>query len=231
MNNFLAGAAATLLLATAAQAALVGRDINGAAVASNDASSVFLYDTTLNITWLRDANPLNDEGLFFASDWAGANDWASALTVGTFGSWRLPSFRGVFCGGSNCRGGEMGHLYYTELGNGPGDRGFPNAGAFQGIGETDFRYWYKEDAGSAAPGLAWYFDFFDGTQAQAGKTSPILRLAVRDGDVLTTAVAPAAVPLPAAAWLMLAGAGALAATARRRRNTAAAHTDQTEART
>ncbi len=48
----LAAAAATVFLATSAQAALVGRDINGAAIAGSSASAVFLYDTDLNITWL-----------------------------------------------------------------------------------------------------------------------------------------------------------------------------------
>ena len=52
----LAAAAATLVLATSAQAALVGRDINGIAVAGSSADTVFLYDIDLNITWLRNAN-------------------------------------------------------------------------------------------------------------------------------------------------------------------------------
>ena len=44
----------SLRLATSAQATLVGRDINGLAVAGS--SAVFLYDTDLNITSLRSAN-------------------------------------------------------------------------------------------------------------------------------------------------------------------------------
>lgn len=54
--------ATTLLLATPAQATLLGRDINGHAVAGSNESAVFLYDTDLNITWLRDANASGTAG-------------------------------------------------------------------------------------------------------------------------------------------------------------------------
>lgn len=46
----LALAATATMVATPAHAALVGRDINGNAVAGYDASAVFLYDTDLDIT-------------------------------------------------------------------------------------------------------------------------------------------------------------------------------------
>lgn len=35
---------------------LLGRDINLNAVAATDASAVYLYDKTLDVNWLRDAN-------------------------------------------------------------------------------------------------------------------------------------------------------------------------------
>lgn len=49
-NALLATAAATLIMATPAQATLQARDLNG------DAVTDAFYDTTLNITWLRNAN-------------------------------------------------------------------------------------------------------------------------------------------------------------------------------
>ena len=49
-------------LAGGAHASLVGRDINGNAVLGSDASAVFLYDTVLDITWLRDANYAKTSG-------------------------------------------------------------------------------------------------------------------------------------------------------------------------
>jgi len=61
VNKYLAVAVAAFSLATA-NAALVGRDTNGNAVAGNAASSVFLYDTVLDVTWLRDANTARTSG-------------------------------------------------------------------------------------------------------------------------------------------------------------------------
>jgi hypothetical protein len=49
-SALLAVAALTLTLAAPAQATLLGRDIHGKAVAGNDITAVFLYDTDLNIT-------------------------------------------------------------------------------------------------------------------------------------------------------------------------------------
>ena len=98
VTQSLAAAAATVILLTSAHAALVGRDINGVAVAGSSASAVFLYDTDLNITWLRNANAAAgssfDNG-YDATDgymtWANANNWANTLTVGSFSGWRLPT--------------------------------------------------------------------------------------------------------------------------------------------
>ena len=67
-----------MFLASPAQSALLGRDISGQAIAANDDSAYFLYDTDLNITWLRDANR---NGL---KSWATANAWASDLSLGGF---------------------------------------------------------------------------------------------------------------------------------------------------
>ena len=135
----LAAAAATVFLATSAtsaQAALVGRDINGLAVAGSSAGAVFLYDTDLNITWLRNANAgagsTFDDGDSNADGrmtWANANDWATRLTVGSYTGWRLPTMvdtgaRGCdfsYSGGTECgfnvqtATSEMAHLYYVSL--------------------------------------------------------------------------------------------------------------------
>ena len=122
-----------LAVSSAVQAALVGRDISGHAVAGSDASAVFLYDTDLNITWLRDANA--GAGSSFDNDdsttdgvmtWSNAIGWAADLTVGTSSGWRLPSALNsdgsapvIPCGLTplDCASSEMGHLWITELGN------------------------------------------------------------------------------------------------------------------
>jgi len=95
------------------------------------------YDTALNITWLRDAN-VSGQPL----SWTAAIAWASALVVGNYGGWRLPTMVDTFVapvngsdgcnfsfsGGTDCgynvqtkSGGavysEMAHLFYATLGN------------------------------------------------------------------------------------------------------------------
>ena len=135
-------AATATLFATPAQATLLGRDINGHAVAGSDVSAVFLYDADLNITWLRDANAsatagnTNDpwgKGYGGFMTWDGANTWATSLTVGVFSGWRLPTTLqpdasceyqfdpgvpfAIQGQGYECSGSEMGRLFLIELGN------------------------------------------------------------------------------------------------------------------
>ena len=156
VTQSLAAAAATVILLTSAHAALVGRDINGVAVAGSSASAVFLYDTDLNITWLRNANAGAGSSFDDLDDptdgrmtWGNANNWANTLTVGNYSGWRLPTTvdAGVpgcdfsYAGGTDCganvqtASSEMAHLYYVSLGNlsycPPGDTtcaGGPQAG-------------------------------------------------------------------------------------------------------
>lgn len=133
-----AGTAAALLLATSANATLLGRDISGNAVANNNASAVFFYDTDLNITWLRNANAGAGSSFDNGSSttdgrmtWANANNWANTLTVGSYAGWRVPTMvdtGALGCNYSNAGGtdcgynvqtatSEMAHLYYVSLGN------------------------------------------------------------------------------------------------------------------
>lgn len=81
-----------------------------------------IYDDDLNITWYDYTTSLDT--------WQNQVNWASALTVifgGTiYDDWRLPStvdgpwvwgYDGTTTGGYNITSNEMGHLFYTELGN------------------------------------------------------------------------------------------------------------------
>lgn len=138
---WLAAAAATLMLATPAQATpvpgqgtwdnpnpasgLQARDLNG------DTVTDAFYDPKLNITWLRNAN-VNG-----AMNWASANAWAAGYSIGIYDDWRLPTmvdtsspgcesfsnFGGTDCGynvqttsGSTVYS-EMASLWYDTLGN------------------------------------------------------------------------------------------------------------------
>ncbi len=229
--------AVAMLSVASAQAALVGRDINGIAVAANATNSVFLYDDVLNITWLRNANANGQ------MNWTQANTWAANLSVGVFDDWRLPtlgpvngtSFNYDFTNnGTSDRGtaatgtawgtaSEMGHLFYLTLGNkgycrpgvgGPSGcteqagYGLSNTGPFQNL---QAGYYWSGLEYAPGTGSAWAFNTNFGGQDYAGKTLSFYALAVRSGDV-----APAAVPIPAALPLLLSGLAALGVAGRRR---------------
>jgi hypothetical protein len=228
--------AALMSVAGGAQAALVGRDINGNAVAGNDAGSVFLYDTVLNVTWLRDANSAQTSGYasYGRMSWATATDWVANLTVGSYSDWRLPTMIDTGSSGCNYANGgtdcgynvqtasggtvysEMASLWYDTLGNTAGS--LTNSGDFQNL--QSYYYWFGLQY-APSPSYSWVFNATDGLQ-YVGANTELNALAVRSGDVSgTSSATPSAVPIPAAAWLMASGLGALGVAARKRRAKAA----------
>ena len=84
-----------------------------------------IYDDDLDITLLGDADFAKTSG--FSGDgfmnWSTAVTWAGSLTVGGFTGWRLPTALNPDgsgpCRGFKCTGSELGHIFYTELGNVP----------------------------------------------------------------------------------------------------------------
>ena len=112
------------------ESTLLGRDSSGNEVDALSNQAVFLYDTTLKITWLKDANSNGP------MTWPTANTWASNLNVDGFTGWRLPvamipdsscSFANANPAvysqgyGVGCSGSEMGHLFNVTLGNASGN--------------------------------------------------------------------------------------------------------------
>jgi hypothetical protein len=119
-----------------AQAALQGRDLDG-----NLATFEAYYDTTLNITWLADANYAQTSGYDVDGkmNWSTASAWAASLsfynplTQETYGHWRLPAvgpvngvnfdFTPSFDGSTDSsynyttQNKEMPHLFHVTLGN------------------------------------------------------------------------------------------------------------------
>lgn len=162
-----------------------------------DRGGGMIYDTDLNITWLQDANYAMTSG--FDADgqmtWDEAMSWANNLVYGGFNDWRLPNTlqpdltcSGQIAGdsfGYNCTGSEMGHLYYTELGNTAGGP-LTNTGPFINM---QGNYWSGTEHALLPTILAWSFNFFNGVQDADSKDSNYYAWAVRDGDV-------AAVPEP-----------------------------------
>ena len=199
-----------------------------------------VYDTDLNITWLADANlaASNTFGVSGISngylDWNTAQSWIGAMNAANhlgFNDWRLPTVTDIGApGGSgswydgtgdyfyNVTSSEMGHLYYTELGNlgvystsGVPQPGYAlkNTGPFSNFMLYD-AYWsgteYAPDTDRA-----WSFGMYYGSQAWNHKLNTLRAWAVRDGGASVSAV-----PEPETYAMLLAGLGLLGFTARRR---------------
>jgi hypothetical protein len=183
-------------------ASLVGRDINGNPVNGSDASAVFLYDTDLNITWLRNAGAgagtIYDASNLTPTDgymtWDSALQFTDTLVVGRYDDWRLPksspvdptcSFQtdggpifGELDFGYHCTGSELGHLRYLELGN--PDFSLTNVGDFQNIGIYSF---WTSTTFAPNPINAINTNFVTGFQGAGPKDGGNAAWAVRDGDV------------------------------------------------
>lgn len=159
----------------------------------------FIYDTDFDITWFDYSND--------AESWDNQLAWASGLEVvfngEVFKDWRLPSSLNSDgsgpCEGPDCTDSEMGHLYYTELGN---DGSWS---LLTGPFENLYNEWYwseNGDAGNDPQGHAWGFIFKGwysaGEQLQFTKSGEIYALAVMEGDI-------AQAPIPSAIWLLGSG--------------------------
>jgi len=178
-------------------AALLDRDLD------NDSSIDAFYDTELNITWLRNAN-VNG-----AMTWDEAMSWANNFSFAGYADWRLPSPLNQDGSGPcvmmNCTGSEMGHLWYSQLGNLSGGP-MTNTGNFQGL-QSGPGYWNGLELTSTN---GWTFRTESGLQVGGLKSEPRFALIVRSGDV-------APVPEPATYALMLLGVIAVAVAGSRRR--------------
>ena len=194
-----AACACAFTLATATvQAALLGR--LPATPGGTDYQAY--YDTTLNITWLADAN------------------LAASNTFGTSGC--DFAYSGTDCGYNVQTGSastrvysEMASMFYDTLGNlgwydtnGNGPQlgwGLTNTGPFANLQPNG--YW--SGLGYAPnTGFAWVFNFGNGHQLANRKGNDVYAWAVRPGDV---------VPVPAAVWLFGSGLIGLLGVARRKR--------------
>ena len=142
---------------------------------------------------------------------------ANNLVFATFDNWRLPTAldqdgSGPW-GGLNRTGSEMGHLYYTELGN-PAGAPLTNMGDFTNLQPGP--YWLGTESEPSSDlsdpvlviwgpedgpytGDAWLFDFDYGNQNAYDKRFSFYALAVRPGQRSTS--------VPEPATLLLLGSG------------------------
>jgi PEP-CTERM motif len=221
------------------QTTLLGRDIQGYAVDGSDPSAVFLYDTDLNITWLRNADIAGGEANWNES--IARINYPNILPdlyksqYGGFTGWRMPdmpdydpvdpgsifSFGGTLSGYNvDTSHNEMAHLFYVSLGNKARyTTDFPLTGIEQtGYGLTntgDFlnmkasKYWAGTQY-SSSQAYKWTLDMRDGGVDIS--CCSWFTMAVRDGDVLVSSV-----PEPETYAMMLVGLGVMVAIARRRK--------------
>lgn len=153
------------------ESTLQGRDLDG-----NALTFEAYYDTTLDITWLADANAAGT-----SMNWADANTWAAGLDVNGVTGWRLPTvapingstFQTNFTTNATSDRGyatsagwldtgvpvsEMGHMYYVTLGNlgyCPPDGGDGNPASCDNGGPTGWGLTNTADFLNVQPNLYW----------------------------------------------------------------------------
>jgi hypothetical protein len=155
------------------------------------------------------------------SGYSGVNwssDWRLPTTENGSYSW---SFNGTSTAGYSITSSELGHLYYTELGNkgyydtnGNANQlgyGLINTGLFANLKQN--WYWSSTECADSSA-YAWYFDTVVGEQFHNGKFNTNLQgIAVRSGQVVEAIPTPT--PIPAAAWLFGSGLIGLAGFSRK----------------
>lgn len=173
-----------------------------------DRGNGMIYDSVLNITWLRDANYAmtsghSPDGLM---NWSDANSWVTNLTYGGHSGWRLPRTRPVgtdwvysfstdgstdYSSGIPSPHSELAYMLRVILGN---SGGLVNTGPFInlhcGSGEFYPTFWSGTKYGQnplypSNDDARWVFGFVNNQGIQSGdyEYKRYCAWAVHDGDL------------------------------------------------
>ncbi len=144
-----------------------------------------IYDTDTQLSWLKDAGAAGEK------TWDEAVAWAASLNEkGGFAGltgWRLPAADPACGDYDNCATGEMGHLYYAELGNASHGNSDNNnepvkTGPFTNLETSPYKeYWLNAEAESSCSGCAWSYNFYFPTARAEYKSNRNFAWAVRSG--------------------------------------------------
>lgn len=194
-------------LAIVAGVLLAMNSVNVARATLIDRGNGLIYDADMDITWLQDSRFAitsgYDDGYMTQQE---ALDWVNALDYAGHDRWRLPTalnVNGQEPGSHfNWTEGELGHLFFVELGNtgypNPG-WGLMNSGPF--INLTDVNGYWTSTLWSGSSTNAWVMSFGNGNQYPDFLSYwANWAWAVHDGDI-------GANPVPEPATMLLLGTG------------------------
>jgi hypothetical protein len=147
-----------------------------------------VYDSTSDITWLTDANSIVTSGYAESIGkprgyvkWKDAKEYADNFELDSNTDWRLPDATDAEEGYGAY--GELGKLYYTDLGNSVNDSNI-NFGvddvSFTGV--QSYGYWTGTRDGTSRN--YWTFNFSNGASTLVSRKAARAVWLVHDGDII-----------------------------------------------